>query len=120
MIELIEASIKSSEKCYRKALIIFLSVDFDYRCHRVLILEERTPYLSLSKKRHKWKLLEKFEREGCAIVRTSLGYDEFQEHGKRIMLSLYDVVRIGHIYDSNIVEELRRVDTERAKADVKI
>ena len=117
MIELIEASIKSSEQCYRKALIIFLSVDFDYRYvgRRVLILEGRTPYLyPLSKKRHKWKLLEKFGREGCAIVRTSLGYDEFQEHGKRIMLSLYDVIRIGHIYDSNIVEELRRVDTEKS------
>lgn len=117
MIELIEASIKFSERCYRKALIIYLSVDFNYRYvgSRVLILEGRTLYLyPLSKKRHKWKLLEKFRREGCAIVKTFLGYDEFQEHGKRIMLSLYDVVRIGHIYDSNIVEELRQVDTEKS------
>jgi hypothetical protein len=43
-------------------------------------------------------------------VLTSLGYDEFQEHDKRMTLSLNDIIRIGHIYDSNIVEELKKVD----------
>ena len=113
MIELIEASIKSSDQRYRKALIIFLPADF-VDCsvgRRVIILEGRTSYLyPLSKKKHKWRLLEKFSREGCTVVRTFLGYDEFQEHGKRMMLSLYYVIRLGHIYDSNIVEELKRAD----------
>lgn len=115
MIELIEASIKYSEQYYRKALIIFLSRNYDRRLgnvgYKVLTLETRNLYLyPLSKKRHKWRLLEKFVREGCALVRTILWSDEFQEHGKRIKLSLYDVVKVGHIYDSNIVEELMMVD----------
>jgi hypothetical protein len=115
MIELIEASVKSSEQYYRKALIIFLSRDYDRRFgnvgYKVLILETRNSYpYPLSKKRHKWRLLEKFGLEGCALVRTTLWRDEFQEHGKRIKLSLNYVIRVGHIYDSNIVEELVMVD----------
>jgi hypothetical protein len=110
MIELIEVPVHSADEgeCnYRKSLVILLP-DFE-KWNRVLMLKSRTLYRSpISKKR--WKLIERFKKEGCRLVRSALAIDPSRRYRKRYRMSLYDVVNLGHIYDSNIVEELRQVD----------
>ena len=106
MIELIEVPVCSAyegENCYRKSLVILLP-NF-----RALILKSRRLYSSpVSKKR--WNLIKKFKKEGCKIVRSTLSINPSKKYRKRYRMSLDQVIELGHIYNSNIVEELRLVD----------
>lgn len=111
MIELIETHVVSpdeGENCYRKSLVILLSNNFR-KWNRVLMLKSRQLYFTpVSKKR--WNLIKKFKREGCRVVISDLLINPYKKYRKRYRMSLNQVIELGHIYDSNIVKELRQVD----------
>ena len=110
MIELIEVPVHSAdegENCYRKSLVILLPNFREW--NRVLMLKSRRLYSSpVSKKR--WNLIKKFKKEGCRLVRSALSINPSKKYRKRYKMSLDQVIELGHIYDSNIVEELKMVD----------
>jgi hypothetical protein len=114
MIELIETPVASPDEdewCYRKSLVILLSKIND-TTYRAIILKSRKLYHYPSSKK-KWKLIEKFKKEGCMLCRNNI---RISCERKRIWLTLEEVIKLGHIYDSNIVEELKKVDQEKEKS----
>ena len=111
MIELIEtplASPNDGKWCYRKSLVILLSKINDTTYGAVILKSRKLYHYPSSKKR--WKLIEKFKKEGCMLCRNNIRKLRISYERKRIWLTLEEVIELGHIYDSNIVEELKKVD----------
>ena len=110
---------------FRKVLIIILDKEFHFPdpCS-ILVLGSRRSYTyPLSHKR--WKLIEKFKKEGCTLRRSCVVFNP-HVYRRKLWMSLEELVEIGHIYDSDIVKDLKKVDIhinlkkKRAKEDVKI
>jgi len=112
MIEVIETYTHFGEDrpgTFRKVLIIILGKEsyFPDPC-RVLILGSRRSYSQpLSHKR--WKLIEKFKEEGCTLRRASVVLNP-NVYRRKFGMSLKEVIELGHIFDSDIVKELVRVN----------
>ena len=116
MIEVIECPLYSARYSgqYKKCLVITLP-EHGKEWTRVLILESIQSYfLPISKKR--WKLIDKFSREGCLFKKASMFIDFNKKYHQRFWISLEEVIELGHIYDSNIVEELKKIDQEKEKS----
>lgn len=74
---------------------------------RVLILESKKYYpLPISKKR--WKLLEKFAKEGCCSYIASRVTESGRKYRQKIWLNLESVVKLAGINNDRIIEELKR------------
>ena len=117
MIELIETPVASpneGEWYYRKSLVILLSKIND-TTYRAIILKSRKLYHYPSSKK-KWKLIEKFKKEGCMLFRNNIRKPRISCERGRIWLTLEEVIELGHIYDSDIVEELKKVDQKKEKS----
>lgn len=106
MIELIEIPMYNyTMDRYKKCLMVILSSVNGW--DRVLLLESKNYYpLPISKKR--WKLLEKFTKEGCCFYIASRLIEPGQKYRQKIRLNLESVVRLAGIKDNRTIEELKR------------
>jgi hypothetical protein len=112
MIEVIETALYSARRfgVYKKAWIIKLQNLGD--SYKAIILTSYTTYHTpVSRKR--WKLKDKFLKEGCNINKRTICLTK-KKYRKKYWLTSEELIRICRIDNEYLINSLRQVEKEKS------